>query len=158
MPFGFECEPLLLLPPPHEQMNKSNTSGTIRIRRGTERLPRRRVGRMIPKRATAQSHEEGTRKGRKGVSWAVVRAVLVMFTVKFEAEVALTLVVAGTEHCAPVGAPVQLRATVPLNPVPPIASVYIAVTPACTVSDAELPDATPRPKSVLPLVPLKVAV
>jgi hypothetical protein len=33
VPFGFECEPLLLLPPPQEQMNNSNTSGSIHCAR-----------------------------------------------------------------------------------------------------------------------------
>jgi hypothetical protein len=47
---------------------------------------------------------------------------------------------------------------VPPNPVPPIASVYAAVPPAFTVADAELPDATARPKSVVPPVPLRAAV
>jgi hypothetical protein len=49
-----------------------------------------------------------------------VRDVVVTLTVKFVDDVALNVCVAGTEHFAPVGAPVQLRVADPLNPAPPI--------------------------------------
>ena len=40
---------------------------------------------------------------------------------KVEAEVASSGTVAGTEHTAPVGAPVQVNEAVPLTPEPPMA-------------------------------------
>lgn len=93
----FELGGGLLLPPPQEQMNISNTTGIIRIRLKVKPLPSLLVGRMIPTRTTAQSHGDGV---RKGWSVAAVDAVVVTLTAKFEAVAALTVTVAGTEQFA----------------------------------------------------------
>jgi hypothetical protein len=93
----FELGGGLLLPPPQEQINNSKTTGIIRIRFKVDRLPSRLVGRMMPKRATAQSHGESV---RKGWSATAVFAVVVTLTAKFEAVAALTVTVAGTEQFA----------------------------------------------------------
>jgi hypothetical protein len=58
--------------------------------------------------------------GRTGVKNASERAVVVTLALKVEAVVALNVTLAGTEHVAPVGAPVQAREAVPLMPAPPM--------------------------------------
>jgi hypothetical protein len=52
-----------------------------------------------------------------------LRAVVVILTGKFEADVPLTFSLAGTVQVVPVGAPVQLSMAVPLIPCPPMVSV-----------------------------------
>jgi hypothetical protein len=75
-----------------------------------------------------------------GTTTATVRAAVVTLTVNGEAVVALTLMLAGKVHVAPVGAPVQLRVAAPAKPPPPMESEYLAVWPAGTVTEA-LPEA-----------------
>ena len=87
-----------------------------------------------------------------------MREVVVTLAVKFVAEVALKVSVAGTVQVAPVGAPVHVSEAVPLIPAPPIESEYWAVAPAATVAELEPPDAIPRPTPGAAPIPVSVTV
>jgi hypothetical protein len=52
----------------------------------------------------------------------MVREVVVTATAKFAAAVGFNDAVAGTEHCAPFGAPLQLSDAAPPMPAPPMES------------------------------------
>jgi hypothetical protein len=69
-----------------------------------------------------------------------------MLTLKFVALLPLTATVAGTEQTALAGAPAHVNEAVPLVPPPPIESTYVALEPALTCAEFELPDATPNPR------------
>ena len=72
----------------------------------------------LPKIAIAQS--QGSEPGRQNPRGE--REVVVTLALKVEAEDAFSETVAGTEHTAPVGAPVQVNEAVPLIPEPPMES------------------------------------
>ena len=75
----------------------------------------------IPNSANAHIHRRlGCDKRSRA---AEVREVVDTLTVNVVAVVAVKFSVEGTEHVAPVGAPVQLKLAAPLNPAPPIESV-----------------------------------
>jgi hypothetical protein len=97
---------------------KSNTKGSSR----NPRLPFRVAVGRIRKPSMAIAHHPGEISPPERAA-ARVRDVVVTVTVKVDAEVALTLTVAGGEQLAPRGAPVQLNEAVPLTPTPPIARV-----------------------------------
>ena len=86
------------------------------------------------------------------------RAVVLTVIWNAEAVDALICTVAGMEHDAPVGAPVQVSDAVPLVPWPPMEREYVALEPADTLADAEPPEATPSPMSGVPPVPASVTV
>ena len=89
---------------------------------------------------------------------ACVGAVVATLTLKFEAVLALTDSVAGTEQVAFVGAPEQLSEAVPSIPPPPIESVYVALEPGVTFAELELPEATLSASVGLVPVPVSVTV
>ena len=70
-----------------------------------------------PRMARPQSHGVGPLG--KNQTWE--RAVVGTLTLKEEADVALSVTVAGTEQVAPVGAPEQVSEAVPAMPAPPMA-------------------------------------
>jgi hypothetical protein len=117
VPFGFVCE-LDELPPPQEKRNSSNKNGNVRPTRIAERFLTGPGKKIIPKIAAAQNH--GERWERLGARVAVVLDVVLTATLKVEAEVALRLMLEGTEQSAPMGAPVHVRVAVPLTPLPPM--------------------------------------
>lgn len=111
---------------------------------------------MRPKITSAQGHGLVAIPGEK--TDACVGAVVVTLTLKFAAVLALTDSVAGTEQVALVGAPAQLSEVVPSIPPPPIESVYVALEPAVTFAELELPDATVSASIGLPPVPVSVTL
>jgi hypothetical protein len=64
----------------------------------------------------------------------MVRGAVVTVALKGEAAVAITFIVAGTEQFALVGAPVQVRVTVPLLPSPPTEGGHLVNFPAVAVA------------------------
>lgn len=72
--------------------------------------------------------------------------MVVTETLKVEAVVALTVMVAGTEQFAPSGAPVQVSVAVPPRPTPPIDNLYVALWPAGTVAVLEPSEGTTSPR------------
>lgn len=81
---------------------------------------------------------------------AVVEAVVVPVALRDD-DVGLSVILLGTEQVAPAGAPEQLRAAVPLTPVPPITRLYVAVPPDVTVAEVEPPEAGASPSPAPPL-------
>jgi hypothetical protein len=79
------------------------------------------------------------------------RAVVVTLTVAVAAVLPLNVTEAGeTAQVASVGAPLHVKATFPLNPVPPVNDMgYVAVAPADTVADV--------PESPLPVAKVRSA-
>lgn len=69
-----------------------------------------------PRIASAQSQGVGP----LGYNQTWERDVVETLALKVEAEDALSVSAAGTEHVAPVGAPVQMREAVPVMPEPPM--------------------------------------
>ena len=67
----------------------------------------------------------------------MVREVVLAVTLKVAGLAASTFMVAGTGQEAPLGAPVQVSAAVPLIPAPPMESIYDAADPAATVAVLE---------------------
>jgi hypothetical protein len=105
--------------PPHDQSNSSNI-GTRYSKCNTER-PDELFGRNTqPNRAKAQSQAVDLRA--REPTAACVPAVVLTLTLNFEAVVAFTDSVAGTEQVTSLGAPVQVNEAVPLIPLPPIES------------------------------------
>lgn len=74
----------------------------------------------IPNIVIATVHDQGTGEEAGGWSAAMVRDVVVTVTLKGVEVVELNGSLAGTEHVAPSGAPVQVSDDVPLSPAPPI--------------------------------------
>jgi hypothetical protein len=114
----------------------------------------RKTAQTIPKTANGQGH--GPVPNPRGKTDACVDAAVVTLTLKFEAVLALTDSVAGTEQVAFMGVPVQLSEVVPPIPPPPIESVYVALEPAITFTELELPEATLSASVGLPPVPVSV--
>lgn len=106
----------------------------------------RRVFFLPPTRSVAKAVAAITHRRSNGLRCSRPNdlAVVLTVTAKVEAVLALAVIDAGTEQLAPVGAPLQLRETVPPIPAPPMESIYDAVCPAVTVAEDELPVATPR--------------
>jgi hypothetical protein len=75
----------------------------------------------MPKIASA--HSDNFNGEEFGVIAAEVRAVVLTMTVNCVAVTASTVSLAGSEHTAPFGAPVQVSVAVPLKPPPPMESV-----------------------------------
>jgi hypothetical protein len=111
---------------------------------------------MMTKITSAQGHGLLAIPGEK--TDACVGAVVVTLTLKFDAVLALTDSVAGTEQVAFVGAPAQLSEVGPPIPPPPIESIHVAVEPAVTFAELELPEATLSASVGLPPVPVSVTL
>jgi hypothetical protein len=154
VPCGFVPPPLPL--PPHEE-SKRISAGTA-----TAILQRRRIPEhFLSKAASARMLEAQIQNGGTSLKTSGMpreRVVVGTETVKLDGALALTVTVAGTEQVAPVGAPVQVNDAVPDTPPPPIARMYEAVAPAVTVVEAELPEATLKPRLPLPPVPDNITI
>jgi hypothetical protein len=113
----------LLCPAPQEQSSKANPNGSTRryFIADHRRIPE--PGSMTtPMTATAQNQGAGV--DRLGARAAMVREVVVTVTLTDDADVALTVKLAGDiEQLVPVGTPVQVREVSPLIPAPPMLSV-----------------------------------
>ncbi len=152
MPAGVPPDPELPpppLPPPHEARNITNKRDIIAALPRAKPRERRPTGsHTIPISAVAQNHAKDELLRSNA---APLRAMVVTLTVNVDAVVALTFSLLGREQVAPVGAPEQVNAAVPLNPLPPIESVYMAVDPAVTVAEFEPPGGMVRPGEVTPV-------
>ena len=149
-----DCDP----PPPHEQ-SRIAKRGAAHSSRKTSRCDEafvRKTTPTIPKTANAQGHGLVAIPGEK--TDACVGAAVVTLTLKFDAALALTDSVAGTEQVAFMGVPVQLSEVVPPIPPPPIESVYVALEPAVTFAELELPEATLSASVGFPPVPVSVTL
>jgi hypothetical protein len=107
----------LLLPPPQEKRNKIRTMENAQRNGRASRFLLRTSGRQTIANIDTAHHEGGLL--RLGPSMATVRAVVPTVTVNGMLEVALTLILAGTEQVASVGTPEQVREAVPLKPLIP---------------------------------------
>jgi hypothetical protein len=133
----------LSLRPPQEQRNVSNTSRVQSEERLLNFGPRNPLGRTAnPTMVKAHSHGVDQDLVDPIVCTAGARVVTV--AVKRVACVALTVCVAGTLQVTPAGA-VHLSDAVSVMPAPPMVREYLAVFPASTVAELELPGAIPSP-------------
>ena len=112
MPFGFCME----VEPPPQAQSTSAISGARRHRRGC--CAEAVVSSNARPASSARAKSQGV--GRTGVNNSSERAVVETLTLKVEAVVAFSGTLAGTEHVAPVGAPVHVREAVPAMPEPPM--------------------------------------
>ena len=113
--------PLEPPPPPHALKGSSSAIGRVRVKRNRERVLLAEPGKMT-KPKIASTHSQTFDVEEFGVIAAVIRAVVVTVTVNFEAVTASTFSLAGSEHSAPLGAPVQVSDALPLRPPPPMES------------------------------------
>ena len=135
----------------------TNDSGNHKRPRRTERLAPFVAGsKTNPIKANAHNQRSGT--SRTGRSAALDPDVVVTVTLKGVVAVAVIVSVAGTVQVEPAGAPAQERETVPLIPMPPMVSAYVAVAPAATVAELEPPDAIPRPRPGAAPIPVSDTV
>lgn len=160
VPFGFGCCPPELPlpmapPPPQDASRKHKVKGTShRYRRidfiFIDGLRGRSPGTTtIPSMVMARLHDHdfdlGAETGGSRCTAAMVRDVVFMETPKDVGATASNGLLAGTEQVTPSGAPVQVRAAVPLIPPPPREIMYDAVCPALTVNDAGSPGVISSP-------------
>jgi hypothetical protein len=104
------------LPPPQAQSATASTGAKRQRHLGKCVADAVLIRTKHPRTASAQSQGVGP----PGKNHTRERAVVVTVALKVEAVDALIRTVAGTEHIAPVGVPVQVSDAVPLIPEPPM--------------------------------------